>query len=496
MRPAHRIENPTAIDEVKGMALPSIACARITGSAVLALALSAALFLPAYGQSSGDPRLETGWKFDRIALATGKTIDGLILADDGVTGMEFMEVRRLPGKPMNLVVRPIERRMIASVESLNDAERKILRGRLDRFMHRAKFEARRMDDIKLSSQTRDEGRQWNYHGNWFWLESTADEQTSRRAAVRIEQIFTAYRQLLPPQRSPQRHLKIMLFGAEPQYAAFLRGLGLEIANPAFFAADFNIVAAGSDINRFNEQLATTRAEHKAVKDRLDAEFAQLPARLAALAEQMRRKGIAASERKAVIAAEQRRQQERREKLLDDIAQADRRNANKFLQVTDDMYSRLYHEAFHAYLDNYVYPHHEFDVPRWLNEGLALTFEGGQLESDTLRIDAPNRRALRALHADLRGPNPLPLSELLSADADAFLPAHRGGDTAAARLYAYSWGLAYHLTFERSLLDSAAFAEFISPASGKQPAIKRLEHLVGEPLDVFESKWRTAMLKLH
>jgi hypothetical protein len=462
------------------------------------LCLVSALSLSARAQQTDGVvnRDQDDWKFDRIVLSTGRTIEGLILAGDDEADVEFVEVRRHSGKPMNLVIRPIERRTIGSISALDDADRTRLRARLDKFIHRATIEARRMEDIKLSLDLRDDVKYWQYHGNWFWLESTADEETTRRAAVRIEQIFTAYRQILPPRRSSQRRLKIMLFGAESQYAAFLGGLGLEIANPAFFAADFNVVAAGSNINHFTEQLAATGAQHKHAREQFDAEVARLPARLAALADQLRKNGVPESDRKAVIASEQRTWQERRQKLVEDIAHADRRNASKFEQVTGEMFARLYHEAFHAYLDNYVYPHHEFNVPRWLNEGLALTFEGGLLEGDTLRIDAPNRRVLRVLQDDLRGPNPMSLAELLSADADAFLPAHKDGEGSAARLYAYSWGLAYYLTFDQSLLDSPTFAEFVAPTSSNYPAISRFEKLVGESLDKFEQSWRAAMLKMR
>ena len=46
----------------------------------------------------------------------------------------------------------------------------------------------------------------------------------------------------------------------------------------------------------------------------------------------------------------------------------------------------------------VYNPATHDVPRWLNEGLAQVFEGGQLESGSLRIDAPDRVKL-----ELQGP---------------------------------------------------------------------------------------------
>ena len=64
-----------------------------------------------------------------------------------------------------------------------------------------------------------------------------------------------------------------------------------------------------------------------------------------------------------------------------------------------MFVRLFHEAFHAYLENYVYPQTDHDVPRWLNEGLAQVFEGGQLESGSLRLDAPDTARLKLLQED-------------------------------------------------------------------------------------------------
>ena len=98
----------------------------------------------------------------------------------------------------------------------------------------------------------------------------------------------------------------------------------------------------------------------------------------------------------------------------------------FEKVTRQMFTRLYHEAFHAYLENCVYPHDRHDVPLWLNEGLAVLFEGGMLESGTLRIDAPDAAALRRLKADLAGDRPLTLTALLAADRSLFAPTRDDG----------------------------------------------------------------------
>jgi hypothetical protein len=448
-------------------------------------------------QGAAEARVLNGdWKFDRARLTDGKTVEGLLIADDGLTDIDFAEVRRLPGKPMNVVIRPLSRSKIVTLTRLGPADREILRQRLDRFMHRAAIEARRMEDLKLTSTEREGVTYWNYRGNWFWLESSADEATTRRAASRLEQVFTGYRQILPPRRSPQRRLKIMLFGEVDRYAAFLRGLGLEITNPAFFAADFNIVAAGSDVNRFNKQLERTRSAHAAAKRRLEEQLDRLPEQLRILAGQLRLGGISDSERKAVLASEQRIWQDRQQKLLDDIAQAERHNARSCEALSASMFARLYHEAFHAYLDNYVYPHHEYNVPRWLNEGLAMTFESGQLDDGTLRIDAPNRRALNVLQADLRGPDAMSLAELLSADVDQFLPAHQRGEGQASRLYAYSWGLAYYLTFDQALVNDLGFPKYIAPESPPANPVRRFEEWTGMPLTEFEKKWREAILSLR
>jgi hypothetical protein len=123
------------------------------------------------------------------------------------------------------------------------------------------------------------------------------------------------------------------------------------------------------------------------------------------------------------------------------------------------------------------------------------FESGLLEGDTLRVDVPNGRALTALQSDLHGPEPLALADLLVADANTFLAAHRNHSAGASRLYYYSWGLAYYLTFDRQLLGTPAFEAYISPAATDKSAVARFEQLIGMPLSQFEPKWRDAMRAL-
>lgn len=458
--------------------------------------VAALLIVSASGIAHGQESLPTAgdWPLERVKLTDGKSYQGLI-ESEAPSAIEFAEVRRNPGRPMNLVIRSIDRQDIESWERLPVAEQKTLRERIEQFRHRAGIEALRMGDLNVSALSRDGVLYWQYRGNWFSLESTADEQTTRRAIVRIEQVFLAYRQILPPRSQPLQRLQIMLFGETDQYRVFLRGLGLEISNPAFFLANFNLIVAGSDMNRFVAEMSKVRRQHQAVLEELDAQTAGAAARLKQLGDQLRAAGIPEDERQKVLKAETRKWEDQKKEVRQRIALVERKNAARFDEVAGQMFTRLYHEAFHAYLENYVYPQQRFDVPRWLNEGLSQTFESAFIEADSLRIDAPNQRVLAALQNDMKGASPLPLIELLEADAGTFLAAHQGSLSNSSRLYLYSWGLAYYLAFVEPKLNTDAFASYIDPRYRDLAPVERFEALVGMPLGEFEPRWRAAMLKL-
>jgi hypothetical protein len=158
-----------------------------------------------------------------------------------------------------------------------------------------------------------------------------------------------------------------------------------------------------------------------------------------------------------------------------------------------MFARLYHEAFHAYLENFVYPQNRFDVPRWLNEGLAQVFEDGLLELGTLRLDAPNRTRLDSLQADLRSGSPLSLAELLTADGRSFLVSHADNAATSQRHYLYSWGLAHYLAVREPILERSRLDRFVDGGNMQSDPISRFEQLIGMPLSQFESQWREEVL---
>ena len=152
-----------------------------------------------------------------------------------------------------------------------------------------------------------------------------------------------------------------------------------------------------------------------------------------------------------------------------------------------MFSRLHHEAFHAYLENYVYPHEDFDVPLWLNEGLAVLFEGGLLESDSLRIDAPNAAALKRLKADL--------GRRATAAAGHVAGRRPGGLRRAEQrprrrrpLLPLRLGVGPLPDVREAPLGSPALDAYVQPASAAADSSSRFEKLVGMPLSRFEPEW--------
>ena len=153
------------------------------------------------------------------------------------------------------------------------------------------------------------------------------------------------------------------------------------------------------------------------------------------------------------------------------------------------------KPFMPTLENYVYPQASHDVPRWLNEGLAQIFESGQLESGTLRLDAPDADRLHTLQADLKTLPALTLADVLIADGSRFLVSHPGGERASLRYYLYSWGLAYYLAFRQPLLETQALDRYVERPPAIAEPIARFERLVGAPLPRFEQRWRAEMLSM-
>ncbi len=434
----------------------------------------------------------TPWHFEKLYLTNATEYQGLLLrTTPGELGeVEFAHITQRPGKPMSAIVRVIPRGDVKRFDRLPPDQHDVLVARFHSFRQRATFEARNMKTISL--RTRD-GR-LVYDGQWFQLKSTADSESTRRCVVRIEQMFAGFRQLLPRRVEPQSQLQIELLGSMDEFRGQLRSLNLDIKNPAFFSLAENKIVAGGDLSRFGGQLSRIRVVHEERLRRFNKLETAFKKRLATISQEMLAGGFLRQEIKVELALRRTTWREQKTQLQRDIKEANRRNDTAFAEVTNRMLRRLYHEGFHAYLENFVFPHREFHVERWLNEGLAQIFENGRFDVEVLRLDAPDPELLARLQQDLVSQNPLRLVQFLTAADPNFLVRHANDNT--DRRYLYAWGVAYFLAFERDLLDSDVLTNYVVPVSRAGSELARFEKLVGEPLDEFEIRWRDYMLKLQ
>jgi hypothetical protein len=435
----------------------------------------------ALGDARGDP-------LERVEMRDGRVYEGLIESEEDYW-INLTEIVRPAGRPMRLVIRPLDRAAIARTVRLPPDQRARLREQVEQFIDRASIEAGRQEAVRLAT-VQAEGAAWRrYRGRWFLLDSTADEAGTRRIIVRVEQLFTAYRQLLHPRHEPARPLRLVVLGSQEEYHAYLARRGLHLRNQACFILRENLLVAGSELARFAAEIANITAAHDALRTELDALERKLPGRLREYAKQLQESGRPRTEIGRLLALERQKARRQIAEKQQQVQAAERQNAQAFQRATGQMFTRLGHEAFHAYLENYVFPHDQYDVPPWLNEGLAVMIEGGILEGESLRVDAPNREALKRLKADLAGPSPLALGTLLAADVKAFLVQDDESALSSRQHYAAAWGLVYYLTFQERLLGGAKLSAYVRRTAPAVPPAARFESFVGRPLPQCEQDWR-------
>jgi len=376
---------------------------------------------------------------ERVELLDHPPLEGLIESEDSAW-ITMIQIKRLPGQPMHLVIR---------------SDRPPPGGR------RGPAGARPAGEVAAGDRAVPQTARPSRPAAWRpspWNRSTRKGTT---ISITVEVVLAGQygrradhpaahwcgpNRCLPPiarsfRPAPRRRTPRgwSSSGRWSSTKAFLVRLGLTIRSRACFLADKNLVVAGTELARLASIMAKVNAQNEQLRQQSKELEKRLADRLREVAGRLKQDGLPSNEIARLLTIERRKFDEQNKKLRDDLNRSDREIARIFNQNTRRTFARLYHESFHAYLENYVYPHRDYDVPHWLNEGLAVMFEGGMLEGDTLRVDAPNGEALRNLKEDLHGEQPLPLERLLAAGQGEFVPAGDAAQAAADRYYAHAWG---------------------------------------------------------
>lgn len=418
------------------------------------------------------------WKYDIVYLKKGDSFRGLVYQRGG--GVRMWCIVRNPGKPAIFYRDNFSEEEVARVEMLPDEEHEKLRQRFEalRQEHRRlpdPWKAIELDESAIPDADKIKLHEtpWRgavhtkalaYRSSYFELESNASRRIVLVAAGQLEHVYAAYVRCLPP-RAKGRPTTILLPQSRADYSALVRGQGRTLLNPAFFDPDKNQIVCAFDWKQMSDELQRIHGEH--VKLRAKAEKCEAELRKAY-------KGDIPAELKADLAEQRRR-----------IQAAEVHNRETCARARRRLFQRLFHEAFHAYLLNFVYPPRDGELPRWLNEGLAQIFETAVFEVGELRIGHADKERFDAVRQALGKNALLPLTDLLRSGAKQFQVAHDGDKQVSDRYYLASWALAFYLTFDRKLLGTPAFDAYARRLQRGGEPLETFRELTGQPLADFE-----------
>jgi hypothetical protein len=432
----------------------------------------------------------TPWPFDEVTLTNGAKFRGLLL-EERSDGYSFQVVRRLPGRPTLTLTTFFGRQEVADIKRLSATDRATLKEKLAELDPTGASERRRMEDLELAAADwpGEPGRARRYDSDHFILISSASEEITRRAAVRLEQIYAAFTRVLPPRYPAGRPTTILLAGQMDEYAKLVGATAGRVSNPAVYDPATNRVLCGSNLRQLGERLAETRQHHVeqlAALHKYETEIRKLY------------KNQRADRERFLDVA--RRQRER-------VKTAERVNDAAFDRATRRLFAVLYHEAFHSYVATFVYPPLSVadvragkgtgKLPRWLNEGLAQLFETAVVEAGELRIGHADTDRLDRVRDRLRGKHDglLPVMELLRSGKETYMAAHAGQHATADRAYLTAWAVTHYLTFNRRLIGTKKFEKYLIAVNSGGDRVKAFEAWVGQDVPTFERGLRDYLSRL-
>ena len=306
--------------------------------------------------------------------------------------------------------------------------------------------------------------------------STARPTSGRRggSSSRVEQIFAAYRQALAPRNRPTRPPRLVVFRSMEQYLAFLSSRGVKIRNRACFLEDENVVAVGSDLARLSARMEKINRQSDEILAQLEELKKQLRARLAKIADN------APKESRAAAVADGTTPFRRR-------LQGEKEGIGSLRAAGGPGLSSRRRPTVRANLPR--------DVPRLPGElrlsprdvqnaamaqrGAGRHVRGRRFGRGHAAGGRPQRRGLEAIEGrSVRLTTAWPWKNCWRPTAQDFLQLHDADAAASDRLYAYAWGLAYYLAFEKRLLSDPALAEYVC-AGGRAARARAAFRAIGQ-----------------
>jgi hypothetical protein len=438
----------------------------------------------------GDPVPTTPWAFDEVILKNGARFRGMIV-NETAAGIDFQVVHQKRGRPTLTSTTSFTPREVFQVNRLSDAERAALRQKIAELDPHGVGEKQRMESLELAAADwrGKPGAAKRYDSDHFSLTASTSDEITRRAAVRLEQIYAAFERVLPPRHRAARPTTVILAGQMDDYTALVG----PVKNPSIYDPATNRIVCGSNLRQLGEDLTVARAHHTRELARLDQYESDIRQLYKGQQQELERfLGLAKSERNK-------------------LAEARRVNGKRFDEATRRLFAVLYHEAFHSYTATFVYPPRTAEevragkgtgeLPRWLNEGLGQVFEAAIVEAGELRVEAPDAERLAKVQELLRPkagrpPGLVPLADLLRARKETFLAEHASQLAVADRAYLTAWGVAYYLTFEKRIVGSKELDKYLVALNTGDDPVAAFEAWIDQPIAAFEKDLTAYLLRLE
>lgn len=452
------------------------------------------------GAAAPAPAADASGLRDVVVLKNGEEHSGLLVSEGG-GDIEFDLV--MSGKTVSKTIMSrttFKSAEVAELRKLTDAQRADARKSLVNAAAQAKEEVAAEQQIKVEPHTwplqkGGTAKVAKVELDFFTIESNTSEDFLKRAAFRLNKVFNAYKQHFGTDRKPPVKVRVMIFNSMGEYLASINNA---VQNPAFYVPDLKLICAGCDYAGYEKAIAEIRVHHKRLDDQLrmlrlqvsDARQ-KINAAVAKAYEQVNASGKGATAQ-GQAALEQVKSQQRQwqveigefEKQIvavqGEIAAINRRNDVFFSDYTKQMFAVLYHEGFHAFLDNVLFePGQSKLVPRWLNEGLAQYFEVSRIENDRLILGQEDRERMAILR-QFRSQNALlPIDKVVAGDAKDYLVHSFSNLETSTKNYMQSWLLVHHLG-EKGRLTRDNLQAFVKDLGAGKAPLAALQTLAGTP----------------
>jgi hypothetical protein len=417
--------------------------------------------------------------FDTITLTDGNKLQGLVVAEQN--GQVHFQLRtRRPGLRTLISDVVFDRTEIASLVKAPEPGRSQTRRVFEalRSATQREADAARQIPLQPAPWITGTGTSWQYRGQFFHLQSDAEEPFVRLVCARLNDMAAAYVKTVRARVPDPKPTRILLFRSMTGFRDWQLKRGITLLNPAVYDARTNEVVVGCDL----ERIARTKEELHLDHER----------KLKELAEE--RKKLDEHYNRQPPLSQLRHLAQLRTRLRE----ADLENEEIFTRLEAAFYATLYHEAFHAYLDNAVFPSSRYEVPRWLNEGLAQLFENAFVEIGELNPGRIDEKRLLDIQDAVRRGRFMTLREVLQAPPEQFFVRHTREKFEADRQYDASWALAHFLTYQLKVLDGDAARLTMYVSKGRPPGQEQLafEKLVGMDLETCQKAWHHYLLRLR